>query len=69
MLKSWLEEKGFEYTNKMVDQDQAAMEEMMKVSEGHMGVPFTVLTRDDGSQVKIAGFDKPRFQQELKASE
>ena len=63
MLKSWLESKKLSFENVFVDEDTNGMEEMMKVSEGHMGVPFTVVTRDDGSQVKIAGFDKVKFEE------
>ena len=62
MLKSWLKEKGIDYQDKMIDQDAAAMEEMTKVSDGHMGVPFSVITKDSGEIVKIAGFDKAKFQ-------
>ncbi len=66
MLKAWLEEKGQGYETKYVDDDQVVMEEMMKISEGHLGVPFSVVTKDDGTQVKIIGFDKPKFEEALK---
>jgi len=62
MLKSWLEEKGQLYEDKYVDDDQMIMEEMMKISEGHLGVPFSVITKDDGAQTKIIGFDKAKFE-------
>ena len=65
MLKSWLEERKIVYEDKFVDEDQAAMEEMMKVSDGHLGVPFTLVTKDDGNMVKVIGFDKGRFEKEL----
>ncbi len=65
MLKAWLEEKEIKYENKFVDEDQMAMDEMMQVAEGHMGVPFTVVTRDDGEVVKIAGFDRGKLQEAL----
>lgn len=65
MLKSWLDSKNRKYENVFVDEDTAGMEEMIKISEGHMGVPYTVITKNDGSQVKIAGFDKPKFEEML----
>ncbi|MBI4035163.1 MAG: glutaredoxin family protein [Candidatus Chisholmbacteria bacterium] len=65
MLKSWLEERKMSYEDKFVDEDQAAMEEMMQISEGHLGVPFSVVTGDDGTKVKIIGFDKAKFQEAL----
>ena len=65
MLKSWLDGKKIGYTNVFVDDDQAGMEEMLKISDGHMGVPFSMVTKDDGTEVKIIGFDKPKFQEAL----
>lgn len=65
MLKEWLTEKSITYTEKVVDQDKDGLNEMMAISDGHMGVPFSVITKDDGAQVKIIGFDKQKFQQTL----
>lgn len=65
MLKGYLAEKGVQYTEKLTDQNVAAQEEMMKLSEGFMGVPFTVVTKDDGSVVKIRGFDKEKVDETL----
>ena len=65
MLKEFLEERKFSYTVKLVDQDPSAKEEMVTRSEGYLGVPFTVVAKDDGSQVKIVGFDKSLFSQAL----
>ncbi len=67
MLKAWLEEKGIKYENKFVDEDQTAIEEMMQISAGHMGVPFTVVTKENGELVKIAGFDREKLQETLGA--
>ena len=69
MLKGWLESKNIGYENKFVDDDQKAMDEMLKISEGHMGVPFTVITKDDGVQIKILGFDKLKFKEILGVEE
>lgn len=65
MLKDWLGSKNIPYVNKFVDQDALAMQEMMGISEGHLGVPFTVIAKDDGTIVKIAGFDRLKIEQGL----
>ena len=61
MLKDYLEEKGQAFTEKLVDQDDAARDEMMGKSDGYLGVPFTVVKKDDASEEKILGFDKGKF--------
>jgi len=61
MLKNYLEEKGVAFEEKKVDLDDLAKEEMMKASGGFLGVPFTVVTREDGSQDTVVGFDKKRI--------
>ncbi len=60
MLKDYLREKSIAYTEKMVDTDEAAREEMMAVSGGFLGVPFTVVMKD-GSKETIIGFDKGKL--------
>lgn len=60
MLKDYLKEKGVSYEEKLVDQDDAAREEMMEASGGFLGVPFTLVTKDDGTKDTIIGFDKNR---------
>ena len=42
------------------DEDEAAAHEMIELS-GQMGVPFTVITKDDDSEEHILGFDQPRL--------
>ena len=58
MLKDYLSEKNLTFKEKLVDQDEAAREEMVKDSGGFLGVPFTVIVKDDGSKDTIIGFDK-----------
>lgn len=58
MLKGYLDEKGISYTEKLVDQDDAAREEMTKASGGFLGVPYTIITKEDGTKENIIGFDK-----------
>ena len=61
MLKSYLDEKSIVYTEKLVDQDDSAREEMTKASGGFLGVPYSIITKDDGSKENIIGFDKGKI--------
>ena len=65
MLKNYLKEKKVTYTEKLVDQDETAKEEMLKDSGGFMGVPFTVISKDDGSKETVVGFDQGKLNQVL----
>ena len=56
-LKEYLGEKGVDYKEKLVDQDDVARDEMLAVSGGFQGVPFTVVEKD-GKKETIMGFDK-----------
>jgi glutaredoxin 3 len=60
MLKSYLQSKGISYDEKHADQDQSIAQELFAKS-GQLGVPFTIITKDDGSEEKVLGFDKPRI--------
>ncbi len=59
MLKGYLQSKDISYEEKHVDQDQSLAMEMFEKS-GQMGVPFTVIEKEDGSEEKILGFDRQR---------
>ena len=61
MLEKYLEEKGVTFTEKLIDQDKAASEEMEKESGGFKGVPFIVITKDDGTKETVIGFDKGKI--------
>ena len=65
MLKNFLDEKNLKYSEKLVDQDAGAKDEMITKSDGYLGVPFTVITKDSGEEVKIVGFDKNLLSQTL----
>lgn len=58
--KAWLEENGIEYTNYFVDEDASKAEEMIEAS-GQMGVPFTRIIKDDGSEEHILGFQQEKL--------
>jgi glutaredoxin len=62
--KQYLTERKVEFQNVDVENDQAAADEMIHLS-GQAGVPFTVITKGDGSKVGILGFDRPRLSAEL----
>lgn len=61
MLKDYLKEKNIVYIEKFVDQDDAAREEMMAASGGFLGVPFTIIVKDDGKKENVIGFDKGKI--------
>lgn len=62
--KKFLDDKGVKYEDVNVETDEDAAHEMVHLS-GQMGVPFTVITKDDGSKVGILGFDQSRLAKEL----
>lgn len=65
MFKDYLTEKGISFSEKLVDQDDAARDEMASISGGFLGVPFTAVTKDDGTKMTIIGFDKGRVNEVL----
>lgn len=64
MLKKYLDEKSIVYEEKLVDQDDAARDEMTSVSGGFLGVPYTVVDKD-GTKETIVGFDKGKLNEVL----
>jgi glutaredoxin 3 len=65
MLKNWLDKKDIKYDDYSVDINPIAAQNMVRIS-GQMGVPFTVIEKDDGSSAQILGFDRPKFEAVLK---
>ncbi len=63
-VMQWLDKQNIAYTKKVVDTDEAAMDQFMQVNEGMIGTPFTVIEKD-GVTTKIAGFDQPKFKSAL----
>lgn len=61
MLKDYLTESGIPFENAYVDQDEAQRNEMMQASGGFLGVPFTVITKEDGLKETVLGFDKNKL--------
>ena len=66
MLKDYFAGKNVSYTEKFVDTDEAAKQEMMASSNGFLGVPFTTIIKDDGSKDTILGFDKGKLDSIIK---
>ena len=59
MLKSYLQDKGVKYDVKMADEDQAIAKELYDKS-GQLGVPFTIITDEEGKEESILGFDRQK---------
>jgi arsenate reductase-like glutaredoxin family protein len=60
-LTAWLSKLGYAYDLHIVDTDPKLMAEFITIADGKLGVPFSVLIADDGTQTKISGFDVPKF--------
>lgn len=67
MEKEFLNSKNIKYENVVVDENPAAVDELVKVS-GHMGVPVTVITKEDGKTETVIGFDQAKLQSILNIS-
>lgn len=65
MLKEYLAGHNVAFNEVLVDEDEAGREEMMAASGGFLGVPFTVIIRDDGTKETVLGFDKNKINQVL----
>lgn len=62
--KAFFDAKGVKYEVFMADSDRALAEELMRESGG-LAVPFTIITKDDGTVEKVLGFDQARLTQIL----
>lgn len=64
MLRGYLNDKGVKYDVKMADEDQAIAKELYEKS-GQLGVPFTIVTDEDGKEEGILGFDRKKIDMAL----
>ena len=64
MLKSYLASKDIPFEMKMADEDQAIAQELYEQS-GQLGVPFTLISEEGKEDIKILGFDRPKFDEVL----
>lgn len=60
-LKDYLRSKNIEFTEKLIDTDDAAQKEMSEASGGFLGVPFILITKDDGTKHSVLGFDQGKI--------
>ncbi len=61
MQKDYLNSKSITFSEILVDENPDEAKKMIEIS-GQMGVPFTVIKKDDGTQENILGFDKARIE-------
>jgi glutaredoxin len=61
MLKDYLTSKNIPFSEKLVDMDETAKTEMAGLSNGFLGVPFTVITDDGGNRKTVVGFDQGKL--------
>ena len=61
MLKDYFAANKLTFSEKFVDTDEAAKEEMMRESGGFLGVPFTSIILDNGVKETVIGFDKGKL--------
>lgn len=67
MLKNYLKENGVSFEERVTSDNPDIQKEMAQLSDGFLGVPFTVVYEDEKIH-KITGFDKKRFDEILKIS-
>lgn len=65
MLKDYLKSKNIDYVEEMIDINEESQKKMQEVSGGFMGVPFTLIEKDDGGKETVLGFDKGKLDQLL----
>ena len=64
-LMQWFDKQDIAYDHHVVDEEDGGMATLLAVSDGAIGVPFTVITTDDGREIKIAGYDIKEFKTAL----
>jgi glutaredoxin 3 len=60
MQKDFLNSKSVKFKEILVDENPDEAHKMIEIS-GQMGVPFTAIAKDDGTQENILGFDKAKI--------
>ena len=67
MQSEYLDTKKVTYERVLVDEHPDRIPEMVEIS-GQMGVPFTVIEKEDGTKVSVLGFDQKRIDEALDIS-
>jgi glutaredoxin len=60
-LKDYLTEKKLSFSEKLIDMDESAKTEMEALSGGFLGVPFAVISLDNGTKETVLGFDQGKL--------
>jgi glutaredoxin 3 len=64
MLKSYLTDKKIPFEDVLLDEQPEQIQATLDTC-GSQGVPCTHITKDDGTEVKILGFDKQAIDKAL----
>ena len=64
MLKSYLQEKGVAYEEILLDEQPDQIQKSIDTC-GSQGIPCIHIIKDDGTEVSIMGFDKPKINEAL----
>lgn len=64
MLKQYLNEKNIQFEDVLIDQQPDQMQASIDTC-GSMGVPCTHITKEDGTEVNILGFNKEEIDKAL----
>ncbi|OGD86353.1 hypothetical protein A2164_01290 [Candidatus Curtissbacteria bacterium RBG_13_35_7] len=67
MQKDYLASKNITYQEILVDNKPDEAQKMIEIS-GQMGVPFSVIEKDNGEKVNILGFDKAKIEETLNSN-
>lgn len=63
--KDYLTSLNLAFTEKNVEEKKEYLDEMLNLSDNFAGVPFTLIVKDDGSQVGLKGFTREEFEEAL----
>lgn len=64
MEKDYLLSQNIPFEEILVDENPTQAQAMIEIS-GQMGVPFTVIEKDNGEKEMILGFDKTRISEAM----
>lgn len=65
VLIKWLDSENVAYSKVLTDESDEAMAKFIKINEGILSVPFTVIRLSSGSEIKIHGFQKSKLKKSL----
>ena len=64
MLKRYLSDKNIAFDEKLADENPLYAQELYQKSH-QLGVPYTIIEKDNGDEISVLGFDKPKIDQAL----